>query len=134
MELPKVDNYHAHTQRDTVRAVRVDVGDVTIWFSYRTCIAFQVPGRDAICRENVWGPTTGGHMRSVSRYGTDKKGRVDAATFHKLWNQLAVPALAGRKPRGPRKPRAPRLKVSPKVMESMEFRRKLTPSIVPVTV
>jgi hypothetical protein len=80
---------------------------------------------------NYWKNTTAGHMRSI---GSRKEDRVDQQTFQRLWNQLAVPALAGREPRKPRKPRPPRQKVSPKVMESMEFRRKLTPSIVPVTV
>jgi hypothetical protein len=40
----------------------VYVGDITLWFSYRTCIAFQVDGEPARVSENLWGPTTGRHI------------------------------------------------------------------------
>jgi hypothetical protein len=44
----------------------VTIGDVELWFSYRTLIGFQTSetaGR--IVRENEWGPTTGKHLNYI---------------------------------------------------------------------
>jgi hypothetical protein len=56
----------------------VTVGDLTIWFSYRTPIAFHTFETGTVARENVWGPTTGKHLGLV---GVDKKKRMRGADF-----------------------------------------------------
>lgn len=66
---------------------RVEVGPVTIWFSYETAIAFSYDGTETV-RENDWGPTTGKHLNSVN---PDKSIRVDGPTFRE---RLAL-TLAG---------------------------------------
>jgi hypothetical protein len=59
----------------------VEVGGITYWFSYQTCIGFQ---DDATCtvvaRQNHWGTTTGKHLNHFSELSQ----RVDDETFARL--------------------------------------------------
>jgi len=57
-------NYGAHT-------IKVDIDGLTVWFSYKTPIAFWLPPEKVIMRVNDWNRTTGGHLQAVkhSRYG-----------------------------------------------------------------
>lgn len=51
---------------------RVNIAGVTLWFSYETCIAYQLPGQAwPTVRENDWGPTTGKHLNLVE--GSDQR-------------------------------------------------------------
>lgn len=68
------DNYGAH-------ALRVDVGSLTVWFSYKTPVAFRADGHLRVVRENSWGPTTGKHLNAID--GGDKKQRVSGEEFEK---------------------------------------------------
>lgn len=75
MQLPSIDH---PTDRPNFSVVTI--GDLTLWFSYRTCVGFMAPGRGRVVRENEWGPTTGGHLNYIDR----KRGaRVDSATFER---------------------------------------------------
>lgn len=56
---------------------------VTVWFSYKTPIAFQVGSNELVVLQNYWGPTTGKHLNAID--GGDRKARVDQATFDRLW-------------------------------------------------
>jgi hypothetical protein len=58
---------------------RVDVGELTIWFSYRTPIAFHTDDAGTVVRENDWNNTTGRHLNFVD-YG-DKKSRISGSDF-----------------------------------------------------
>ena len=95
MELPtikvygeyKSGNYGAH-------ALRVDVGLLTVWYSYHTPIAFRSPGGPRVVHVNDWGPTTGRHLNDID--GGDKAAkaaRVSAAEFARCWDLWAAPAL-----------------------------------------
>ena len=59
---------------------KVEIGSLTIWFSYETTIAFQSFGQIFI-RENDWGPTTGKHINYID---TDKKRRLSSLQFERL--------------------------------------------------
>lgn len=62
----------------------VTIGDVELWFSYRTLIAFRTPTScGTIVRENDWGPTTGRHLN----YLCDKSERVSNGEFAQLVGQ-----------------------------------------------
>jgi len=76
------DNYGAHT-------LRVEVGPLTIWFSYRTPVAFRAPGVPRVVHKNVWGRTTGKHLNWID--GGDKKSRVESEVFDNLWVQHVEP-------------------------------------------
>lgn len=60
---------------------RVEIGTLTLWFSYETIIAFQSEGNRVVC-ENVWSKTTGKHLKSID--GGDRKARVSEAEFERL--------------------------------------------------
>lgn len=60
-------------------AARLDLGEVEIWFSYETPIAFRLAGGTPVVSENVWSTTTGKHLNLID--GGDKKGRLPHAEF-----------------------------------------------------
>jgi len=64
---------------------QVQVGQVTLWFSYKTCVAFKLPGDSPVVHENIWGPTTGRHLAQID--GHDKSGRVPAPIFDRALSQ-----------------------------------------------
>ena len=70
---------------------RVIVGDLSIWFSYETPIAFKVYGQPRVVRENVWGPTTGKHLNSIDG-GTEKAKarRVSSDEFDRALDALGL--------------------------------------------
>jgi hypothetical protein len=53
----------------------VTVGDLTVWFSYRTPVAFHTPeGGRHVC-ENVWSKTTGKHLAYLDGGGREGRAR-----------------------------------------------------------
>jgi hypothetical protein len=73
-------NYGVHTQR-------VDIGDLTLWFSYKTLVAFQFTGKGRTVTRNYWSTTTGKHLNWID--GGNKANRVDAETFAEKWKEMA---------------------------------------------
>lgn len=67
-----------------VNSACVTVGNATVWFSYKTPIAFQVGSNERVVRKNDWGPTTGQHLNAID--GGNRKGRVKATDFQRLWD------------------------------------------------
>ena len=88
MNLPKIntygnyssDNYGAH-------CLCVEIQGVTVWFSYKTPIAFQVGNNPRVVRQNDWSTTTGKHLNAIDE---NKKTRVDSSTFERLWAEQIV--------------------------------------------
>jgi len=62
------------------KLTRVDVGRITYWFSYETCIAYSYKFEN-VARKNIWGTTTGKHLNYVH---SDKASRVGADEFATL--------------------------------------------------
>lgn len=60
----------------------VVIGDLTIWFSYSTPVAFSAPGFGTYARQNDWGPTTGRHLNEID--GGDKSSRLPGPEFYSL--------------------------------------------------
>lgn len=51
------------TLRELGRNFRIlEFGDLRIWFSYETPIAFQVSNKPRVFRRNDWSSTTGKHL------------------------------------------------------------------------
>lgn len=73
------DNYSAYT-------LRFDFGGYTLWYSYKTLVAFRAPNHPLVVSENVWTPTTGKHLNMID--GGEKKNRVDHQTFQRLVSEL----------------------------------------------
>lgn len=51
-------NYGAHT-------ICINIGNLEVWFSYDTPVAFRAPGFGMVKLRNSWGPTTGKHLRWI---------------------------------------------------------------------
>ena len=75
------DNYGAHAQR-------VDIGDLSLWFSYNTIVAFCEPGKLNRMSENVWGTTTGKHINAID--GGNKKDRLKHNVFSDELQEMLV--------------------------------------------
>ena len=58
----------------------LNMGHISIWFSYETPIAFSSYGQIFI-RKNDWGPTTGKHLNHIN---PDKNIRMDGEKFERL--------------------------------------------------
>lgn len=56
----------------------VEIGPLTIWFSYSEVIAFQIGGEPRVISRNYWGNGTGAHLNLIDR---DKSKRVEADEF-----------------------------------------------------
>lgn len=81
----KSGNYGAHS-------LRVDIGTLSLYFSYETVVAFQ--DADGLkVRENSWSTTTGKHLNWID--GGNKKARLASQVFEDaLTAKLAAYGLA----------------------------------------
>ncbi len=50
----------------------VHVGEMEIWFSYETPIAFRKSNGRLFARKNEWGPTTGKHLNYIDVHEVDR--------------------------------------------------------------
>lgn len=92
MRLPTISSYGNYSSVGYgAHTLRVTVGNVTVWFSYQTAVAFQVLGQKMVICENVWTPTTGKHLNMID---PDKSHRVGHDEFQRLWSEHVTPALA----------------------------------------
>jgi hypothetical protein len=67
---------------------RVDIGPITLYFSYETCVAFWVDGHSLVVCENIWSTTTGRHLGELDGGGANKKNRVPYAEFDRQLKQV----------------------------------------------
>jgi len=74
------NNYGAHS-------LAFQLGDVTVYFSYETPVAFKAPGHGLVVRENDWGNTTGKHLNWID--GGDHKNRLPGSEFEQLLKEVA---------------------------------------------
>lgn len=65
----------------------VDIGNLSVWYSYQTPVAYRVAGAPIVVRRNDWGPTTGRHIREIETAESASGERIDGATFER---QLAA--------------------------------------------
>lgn len=82
MLMPQISCYYEPSGKN---AIRVEVGPIIVWFSYRTPVAFLIPGHMMRVRQNEWGPTTGKHLNTID--DGDKVNRVTGEQFQRLWNE-----------------------------------------------
>lgn len=79
VEMPRVEPIHPNF-------CRVFTGNIVIWFSYQTPVAFRFPGGRLVVRRNDWGPTTGKHLNAIDN--GDHKRRVNKDTFEALYAEM----------------------------------------------
>lgn len=63
------------------------IGNLSVWYSYETPVAYRVDGAPIVVRQNEWGPTTGRHIREIEAAEHATGERIDGATFER---QLAA--------------------------------------------
>lgn len=69
---------------------KVNIGTITVWFSYDTPIAFRSSG-ERVVRENIWSTTTGKHLNAIDG-GTKeaKANRVSSEEFDRALEALGL--------------------------------------------
>lgn len=98
-ELPSISSYGQYSSDNYgAHALRVDMPGLTVWFSYRTPVAFQKAGRLRVVRCNSWGPTTGKHLNWIDGGGSKVKDRVSSEEFERLFDEQ-VRADCGNQPK-----------------------------------
>lgn len=71
------DNYSGH-------CLRIWLGSLILYFSYKTIIAFEDGHEDIKVSENLWDPTTGKHLNWID--DGNKKDRLPREKFEQLLN------------------------------------------------
>lgn len=78
--LPMFETYGRYASRNYgAHALVFSVGDRDFYFSYKTLVAFRVPGYGLVVSDNVWGPTTGKHLNWID--GGAKDARLSRTKF-----------------------------------------------------
>jgi hypothetical protein len=62
-----------------LNALKIEIDRLTLWFSYKTIIAFDYDGYFCI-RENDWNNTTGKHLNAIN---VVKENRLSSEEFNK---------------------------------------------------
>lgn len=86
MKLPEISsygnydssNYGAHT-------LCVDFEMFTLYYSYKTIVAYYDHQDGLVCSENVWGVTTGKHLNWIE---PNKKNRVENGKFNVMLREM----------------------------------------------
>ena len=88
MNLPTFSTYCHNTT--AVNALVFEMPDGgAVWYSYRTPVAFRVPGGSVVVRENDWGQTTGKHLNAIDRGTKEAKAlRVPSEDFEAMLAKL----------------------------------------------
>lgn len=81
--LPSFESYGNYSSNNYgVNSLRFDSPHITVWFSYKTPVAFYTVETGRVVRENDWSTTTGKHLNWIDN--GDKKTRVDGETFERM--------------------------------------------------
>lgn len=68
----------------TINKNKVVIGSLVLWFSYKTCVAFDYRG-EFFCIENLWSNTTGKFLNELE---SDKDKRLPSELFNFKLNQV----------------------------------------------
>lgn len=79
MQLPTISSYgHYESDNYGVNSLSVDLGEIEIFYSYKTIVAYRDIQDGLVCSKNVWSTTTGKHLTWIQ---PDKKARVENDQF-----------------------------------------------------
>jgi len=82
MNLPSINTYGKYSSGNYgSHALRVDFDRLTLWYSYKTIVAFRGGDYPLTVRENSWGPTTGKHLNAID--GGEKSSRLPGEEFER---------------------------------------------------
>jgi len=77
MNIPAWETYY---RPGNANALRFQIGGLSIWFSYKTPIAFALNGKRVV-RQNDWSQTTGRHLNTID--GGAKESRIPGSEFER---------------------------------------------------
>ena len=81
--LPNFENYgHYSSDNYGVNSLKFIMPNITIWFSYKTPVAFCTVKTGRVVRKNDWNTTTGKHLNWID--GNNKKARIDGDIFESM--------------------------------------------------
>ena len=79
--LPKFRSYGDYSSNNYgVNSLVFETPKMSIYFSYKTPVAFETAQTGLVIRENAWGPTTGRHLNWID---SDKSKRISGNEFEK---------------------------------------------------
>jgi hypothetical protein len=84
MNKVRIWNYGEYSNDNYGSCRAVQIGDLTLYFSYRTVIAFEDANTGRTIIRNYWGPTTGKHLNWID---PDPKIRLSSEEFNKRLNE-----------------------------------------------
>ncbi len=92
MKLPRFESYGQYASSNYgAHSLVFHVGELTVYFSYQTPVAFRVYGNPAIVRENDWGPTTGKHLNWIDGGSKESKAqRLSGEDFEQRLAELVA--------------------------------------------
>jgi len=82
---PRIFNYGNYSSNNYGSCRGVEIGNLTLYFSYDTVIAFNSPKTGLVIRENDWSTTTGKHLNAIN---DNKKIRIDGEKFQEQLDKL----------------------------------------------
>jgi len=84
MKIPEFSCYCDRTSSGN--ALVFSLGEVDVYFSYKTPIALRAPNLGLVVRKNEWGPTTGKHLNAID--GGNRSSRIPGPAFLELLRHL----------------------------------------------
>ncbi len=75
----RIWNYGDYSSNNYGSSRAVQVGPITLFYSYETVIAYRDPKEGLVCCTNEWGPTTGKHLNWIN---SDKRHRIPIEFFN----------------------------------------------------
>jgi hypothetical protein len=82
-QLPNVSSYGNYSSSNYgVNTLRVELGTITLYYSYKTIVAYSDIQDGLIVHENIWGVTTGKHLNWLDN--GDKANRKDSNVFDEM--------------------------------------------------
>ena len=86
MNLPRFKNYGEYSSENYgAHSLKFSIGGFTVWFSYKTPVAFYSISTGFVIRENEWGATTGKHLNLID---PDHKKRIPGVKFEEMLSKL----------------------------------------------
>ncbi len=71
-------NYGQYSSQNYGSSRAVTIGDLTLYFSYDTVVAFRDVDTGLVISENIWSTTTGKHLNAIN---PNKKLRIPREQF-----------------------------------------------------
>lgn len=88
MNLPRFRSYGEYSSSNYgAHCLVFSVGELDIYFSYKTPVAFRAPGYGLVVSANCWGRTTGKHLNWID--DGDKKNRIPRTEFELLLQEAS---------------------------------------------